>query len=100
MRRHNLDPKVDIQYETRKYSGPNFIKSPHPPIEIIMTRSAISGSRDRFFVGKEYEAYFPKVEHSNYNTFLDLDGQSLKSELRTRIVLLRRETNGAAKQES
>src|SRR3954468_1404784 len=65
-----------------------------------MTRSATSGSSERFFVRKDYERYFPKVEHSNYDAFVDQDGQSLKSEARTRIVLVRREANGAVSEDS
>jgi hypothetical protein len=64
----------------------------------MTTRSKTPGSSDRVFVRKTYESYFSSAEHANYDAFLNQDGESLKSEPRTRIVLLRREANAAAGQ--
>ena len=59
-----------------------------------------SNSRRRFFVRKTYEAYFPNAEHADYDAFLNHNGESLKLEPRTRIVLLRRQATGAVGQPS
>src|SRR5262245_8375103 len=50
--------------------------------------------RWRFLVCQSYEEYFPAIEYASYDAFLNADGEPVKSERRTRIVLLRRRANG------
>jgi hypothetical protein len=47
-----------------------------------------------FFVCPSYECYFPASEYPSYDAFLNADGEPVKSERRTRIVLLRRQAKG------
>src|SRR5580765_6900355 len=46
--------------------------------------------RRRFSVSPSYECYFPASECPTYDAFLNADGELVKSEPRTRIVILRR----------
>jgi hypothetical protein len=39
---------------------------------------------------RSYEDYFPAIEYASYDAFLKADGEPVKSEPRTRIVVLRR----------
>lgn len=48
------------------------------------------------FVRPPYQRYFPAVEYPNYHAFLNADGEPVKSERRTRIVILRKRGSGAA----
>jgi Lipopolysaccharide kinase (Kdo/WaaP) family len=50
--------------------------------------------RRRFLVCQSYEDYFPAIEYASYDAFLNADGEAVKSERRTRIVLLRSRANG------
>jgi hypothetical protein len=56
--------------------------------------------RRRFLVCQSYEDYFPAIEYPSYDAFLNADGEPVKSERRTRIVLLRRRANGRHKNQS
>ena len=49
-----------------------------------------SDRRRRFSVRASYECYFPGSEYPSYDAFLNADGEPVKSEPRTRIVILRR----------
>lgn len=44
----------------------------------------------RVLVCRSHEKYFPESEYASYDTFLKADGEPVKSEPRTRIVVLRR----------
>src|SRR5262245_26926426 len=46
--------------------------------------------RRPFFVCPSYEDYFPAIEYASYDAFLNAEGESVKSEPRTRVVILRR----------
>lgn len=52
--------------------------------------------RRRFVVRTSYESYFPTAARSDYDALLNASGVQLKSEPRTRIVLLRRHATAAA----
>ena len=41
-----------------------------------------------------YQDYFPADEYSGYDAFLNVDGEAIKTERRTRVVKLRRVVNG------
>jgi len=47
--------------------------------------------RPCFVISKPYECYFPPAEYADYDAFLNANGEPVKSERRTRVVLLRRE---------
>jgi hypothetical protein len=49
--------------------------------------------RRRVLVCQAYESYFPTPEYPDYDAFLIADGEPIKSEPRTRVVLLRRREN-------
>lgn len=49
--------------------------------------------RRRFFVCQSYRDYFPAIEYASYDAFLNAEGEPVKSERRTRVVILRRRTN-------
>jgi len=49
--------------------------------------------RRRFFVCQSYEDYFPATEYASYDAFLNADGEPVKLESRTRVVLLERRAN-------
>ena len=48
----------------------------------------------RFLVRRSYEDYFPATEYAGYDAFLNADGEPVKSEPRTRVVILRRLVGG------
>ena len=48
------------------------------------------GRGRRVLVCRSYEKYFPAIEYPSYDTFLKANGELIKSEPRTRIVILRR----------
>ena len=48
----------------------------------------------RFLVRRSFEDYFPATEYAGYDAFLNADGEPVKSEPRTRIVILRRLVGG------
>ena len=50
--------------------------------------------RRRFLVCQSYEDYFPATEYASYDAFLNADGEPVKSEPRTRVVILRRVVKG------
>jgi hypothetical protein len=63
----------------------------------VTTESPPSAS-DRwrsFSVRPSYQGYFPASEYPSYDAFLNADGKPVKSESRTRIVVLRRKAGGA-----
>jgi tRNA A-37 threonylcarbamoyl transferase component Bud32 len=47
----------------------------------------------RFMICQPYESYFPPAEYAGYDAFLNAGGEPVKSERRTRVVLLRRPEN-------
>src|SRR5262245_3153237 len=49
--------------------------------------------RRPFFVCPSYEDYFPAIEYSSYDAFLNAEGEPVKSEPRTRVVILKRQAN-------
>jgi hypothetical protein len=49
----------------------------------------------RFSVRPSYACYFPASEYASYDAFLNTDGEPVKSEPRTRIVILRRRASGS-----
>src|SRR5262249_35307221 len=49
--------------------------------------------RRRFLVCRSYQDYFPATEYASYDAFLNADGEPVKSESRTRVVLLQRRAN-------
>lgn len=51
--------------------------------------------RRRFLICPKYKSYFPATEYTSYEAFLNADGESVKSEPRTRIVILRRRASAA-----
>ena len=51
--------------------------------------------RRRFLVCASQAGYFPAAEYPSYESFLNAEGELLKSEPRTRVVLLRRPANGS-----
>src|SRR5262245_14121812 len=50
--------------------------------------------RRPFFVCPSYACYFPASEYLSYDAFLNADGEAVKSERTTRIVLLQRQAKG------
>jgi hypothetical protein len=54
--------------------------------------------RRRFLVCQSYQNYFPATEYASYDAFLHADGEPVKSEPRTRIVILRRRLTGPQKE--
>jgi hypothetical protein len=56
--------------------------------------------RRPFFVCPSYECYFPESEYPSYDAFLNTDGELVKSERRTRIIILQRRASGAAQEAS
>jgi hypothetical protein len=54
--------------------------------------------RRRFLVCQSYADYFPAIEYSSYDAFLNADGEPVKSEPRTRVVILRRVANRPQKE--
>src|SRR5262249_7210736 len=46
--------------------------------------------RRGFFACQFYEDYFPATEYASYDAFLNADGEPVKLESRTRVVLLQR----------
>ena len=50
--------------------------------------------RRRFLICQSYEDYFPATKYASYDAFLNADGEPVKSEPRTRVVILRRVANG------
>lgn len=50
--------------------------------------------RRRFLVRESYEPYFSAAENPGYDAFIDAHGDSVKSEPRTRIVILHRQAIG------
>jgi hypothetical protein len=65
-------------------------------IQPMATRSLrlTTDRRRRFFVCQSYECYFSGIEYASYDAFLNAHGEPVKSEPRTRIVILRRPANG------
>ena len=70
-----------------------------------MTQSTVTASlhsttdrRRSFFVCPFYEGYFPAIEYPDYHSFLNADGEPVKAERRTRIVILRKRVSGAAQE--
>jgi hypothetical protein len=57
---------------------------------------SVTDRRQPVFVRPAYQRYFPAVEYPNYHAFLNADGEPVKSERRTRIVILRKRASGAA----
>jgi tRNA A-37 threonylcarbamoyl transferase component Bud32 len=51
----------------------------------------IADRRPCFVICEPYESYFPPAEYADYDAFLNANGEPLKSERRTRVVLLRRQ---------
>jgi hypothetical protein len=49
--------------------------------------------RKSFLVCAKYDSYFPKEEYGEYELFLNAAGDLVKSEARTRIVILKRRLN-------
>ena len=66
-------------------------------IQSMSTKSPrLTGDRrQRFLVRQSYECYFPASEYPSYDAFLNSDGDPVKSERRTRIVILQRRANGS-----
>jgi hypothetical protein len=56
-------------------------------------RSTTDGRR-RFLVCQSYDCYFPAIEYVSYDAFLNANGEPVRSDPRTRIVILRRGVNG------
>ena len=56
--------------------------------------------RRSFLVRPSYEDYFPADEYSSYDAFLNVDGETIKTEPRTRVVILRRVVNGPQEESS
>jgi Lipopolysaccharide kinase (Kdo/WaaP) family len=54
--------------------------------------------RRRFFVCQSYADYFPATEYDSYDAFLNADGNPVKSEPRTRVVILQRRANRSPKE--
>ena len=54
--------------------------------------------RRRFLVHPSYECYFPASEYPNYDAFLNSEGETVKSEPRTRIVIVRRRSSAKPKE--
>lgn len=54
--------------------------------------------RRRFLVHPSYECYFPASEYTSYDAFLNTEGETFKSEPRTRIVIVRRRSSAAEKE--
>jgi Lipopolysaccharide kinase (Kdo/WaaP) family len=52
-----------------------------------------TGRRRRFFVCQSYAHYFPAIEYASYDAFLNAEGEPVKSEPRTRVVILKRRAN-------
>jgi Lipopolysaccharide kinase (Kdo/WaaP) family len=64
-------------------------------------KASLRSTTDRrrsFIVYPPYERYFPGIEYPDYHAFLNAEGESFKSERRTRIVILRRPASGAPKE--
>ena len=53
-----------------------------------------SDRRRRFLICQTFESYFPAAEYASYDAFLNADGEPVKSEPRTSIVILRRRPSG------
>ena len=53
----------------------------------------ITDRRRRFLVCRSYQDYFPATEYASYDAFLNADGNPVKSERRTRVVILQRRAN-------
>src|SRR5262245_23475318 len=49
--------------------------------------------RRPFFGCPSYEDYFPAIEYASYDAFLNAEGEPVKSEPRTRVVILNRRAN-------
>jgi len=49
--------------------------------------------RRRFFVCQSYRDYFPASEYASYDAYLNAEGEPVKSEPRTRVVILQRRAN-------
>ena len=58
--------------------------------QIAYGRCPINGARWRFVLREPFAPYFPAAEFHDYAAFLDRRGMDLKTERRTRVVLLRR----------
>ena len=66
-----------------------------------MATASLHPTTDRrrsFLVCQSYEGYFPASEYASYDAFLNADGEPVKSEPRTRVVILRRGANGPQKE--
>ena len=62
-----------------------------------MATASLHPTTDRrrsFLVYQSDEDYFPASEYASYEAFLNADGEPVKSEPRTRVVILRRGANG------
>src|SRR5262245_34346067 len=53
----------------------------------------VTDRRRRFLVCRSYRDYFPATEYASYDAFLNADGNPVKSEPRTRVVILKRRAN-------
>ena len=51
--------------------------------------------RQRVFIAEAYEGHFPNADYPDYDAFLAAQGESIKSEPRTRVALLRRRKNAS-----
>src|SRR5262245_33254187 len=61
-----------------------------------MATASLNSTTDckrRFFVCQAYRDYFPATEYASYDAFLYAEGEPVKSEARTRVVILRRWAN-------
>jgi hypothetical protein len=58
------------------------------------------GDRGHFSVCPSYECYFPASEYSSYKAFLNAQGEPVKSERRTRVLILRRRARGSQETET
>src|SRR5215813_6910234 len=69
---------------------------PGNPKDSIVATESLHPSTDRrrrFLVRWSYEDYFPATEYASYDAFLNTDGNPVKSESRTEVVLLQRRAN-------
>src|SRR5215475_8656853 len=53
----------------------------------------------RFFVCQSYADYFPATKYVSYDAFLNADGNPVKSEPRTRVVILQRRAHRSQAEE-
>jgi Lipopolysaccharide kinase (Kdo/WaaP) family len=86
------------KFEIRNLNQFGFLKGAGTSILTIRSMATaslhpITDRRRRFLVCPSYEDYFPATEYGSYDAFLSADGEPVKSERRTRVVVLRRRTN-------